>query len=597
MLHLKFLVPIALALLICVGLVSFSPGGAFASGFTFYVDGQNGSDSNPGSSVAPWKTLSKAVVTMQSGDTVIIARGIYSLSSPFNFGPAGNTGAQTTFRAAPGARVVITGAGDRYIQVTLSDYVTLDGLWFGGTLDATNKNIISAGGTPIGNGKRIVNSTIFNYVDGVVCGACQDYVFQNNRFVNNGNDIHSAGLYVSSGLASNGSLTNHIIIDHNLFVGGGLGFQSWHGPRNIIASRNTMAGTMWGSAFDAYANLYANNLYWDETGDPTMPPYGILIGTGPSFVVNNIFGPAGWVDIGNASTTYPLLTFQNNAFTNMPYPPGTGGPTCKAPCGTAGIVLHQGQETAELGTDATILDGAVANLRASFLQPPSAILNDSSIEPNFAKLRLAIAPTSPLYQTGKAWFGGSGVGTNRGPDSPAPPSAAEFWNAFRALGLREYDRFGNLLGTTITVTGTPSSSPTATYTVTRTPTRTGAPTQTPTPQTTATCKPTSTATPTKKPTHTPRPKTKPGTVVALTPANASTISGPVRLTWTEPTDAEYYRVEIRGAGGVTVGKRRVTEPSFEASLTVISDWYYWRVRACNRSGCGKWNASSKFKVQ
>lgn len=595
MLQPKVLVPLALALLICVGLASFSPRGAFASGATFYVDGQNGSDSNSGSSVAPWKTLSKAVARMQSGDTVIIARGIYSLSSPFNFGPAGNPGAQTTFRAAPGARVILTGTGDRHIQATLSNYVTLDGLWFGGMLDATNNNIIAAGGTPIGYGKRIVNSTIFNYVGGVVCGACQDYVFQNNRFVNNGKDIHSAGLYISSGSPSKGSLTNHIIIDHNLFVGGGIGFQGWHGPRNIIASRNTIAGAMWGSAFDGYANLYANNFYWNEKGDSTMQPYGILIGNGPSAIVNNIFAPAGWVDIGNASATYPLLTIHNNAFTNKPYPPGTGGPTCKAPCGTAGIVLHQGQETAELGTDVTILDTTVANLRASFLQSLGAILNDSTIEPNFATLQLAIPPSSPLYQTGQQWFGN--IGVNRGPDSPAPATTAEFWNAFRALGLSEYDRFGNLLGATATVTGTPSSSPVASKTVTLTPTRTGVSTQTPTPPRTDTPKPTSTAKPTKEPTRTPRPKIKPATVVALTPARASTVSNPVRLIWTELTSAKYYRVEIRRAGGVTVGKRRVTEPSFEASLTVISDWYYWRVRACNSSGCGKWNASSKFKVQ
>lgn len=353
------------------------------------------------------------------------------------FGPPGVPGSPTVFKAAPDARVIFTGLKDNPIQITLADYVRLDGLWMGGVYDPNNKHIIAPGGVPIGRGKQIVNSTIFGYRGGIVLGAGEELLIQNNRFVDNGTDVHAAALYISSGSPAKGSLTQHVIVDHNLFVGGGgYGFQGWHGATNLIATRNFVGGHMWGAAFDGTDSLFAQNFFWNETGGDGLPAWGLLISNPPNAVLNNIFGPRAWVNIGNAGLNFPKLTFGNNAHTDNSYPPGAGGDVCKLPCGKGSVVLHQGQELAELGTTRQALDDAIQALHNSFLQPVDSLMNDSSIEPNFAKLNVTIPRSSPLYQSGAPWFGQP---INIGPDAPAP---ADFWGALRSLKLREYDRYG-----------------------------------------------------------------------------------------------------------------------------------------------------------
>ena len=49
-----------------------------ASAVVYYVDGNNGNDSNSGTASAPWKTISKANSTLVAGDTVFIKQGVYS---------------------------------------------------------------------------------------------------------------------------------------------------------------------------------------------------------------------------------------------------------------------------------------------------------------------------------------------------------------------------------------------------------------------------------------------------------------------------------------------------------------------------------------
>ena len=49
---------------------------ASSSGNTYYVS-TTGSDSNPGTQSQPWRTVQKAVDTVQAGDTVFIAAGTY----------------------------------------------------------------------------------------------------------------------------------------------------------------------------------------------------------------------------------------------------------------------------------------------------------------------------------------------------------------------------------------------------------------------------------------------------------------------------------------------------------------------------------------
>lgn len=407
----------------------------------YFVDGQLGSDSNPGTASQPWQTIEKATTSIQPGSNVIIAAGIYRIPDLILvFEPAGlDANRMTIFKAQKGARVIVTGPNDEPIQVKVNDYVRVQGLWFGGTSTTPTRRIISVGGQPIGHSQQMVHNTIFGYNTGILIGAGEKTLIQDNRFVNNSTDKKSAAIYVSSGLAANGALTQHVIIDHNIVIGGaGYGVQGWHTPRNIIYSRNFIASHFWGSAFNGKDSLFANNFYWGELGTSTLPPFGPLIGTYPNTFMNNVFGPHGWVNVGNVNVTFPHLIFKNNAFTDEHWPQGIGGNTCKVLCGTGGVRLVQGQELQQLGIDADRLNNAIADLQRSFARSISAIYSDSTIEPNFSTIdQMQVPSGSPLYQTGFPW---TGLPINVGTDAPAP---ANFWASFANLGFAQWDRFGH----------------------------------------------------------------------------------------------------------------------------------------------------------
>jgi hypothetical protein len=144
------------------------------------------------------------------------------------------------------------------------------------------------------------------------------------------------------------------------------------------------------------------------------------------YIVNNVFGAHAYF-AGSSSTN----TARNNAFE-----PGD------AALGTGIINLTLGQETAQLGLSAAAIDAAIATIDNAFNDSVDAIFADITIEPAFATLKFTVPSTSPLYRTGAPWFDSAAI--NLGPDSPAPTTVDAFWNAFRALGLKEYDNSGNV---------------------------------------------------------------------------------------------------------------------------------------------------------
>jgi len=72
----------------------------------YFVDGNQGNDSNPGTEDCPFATISKAAESITDDDTVIISHGIYRESVAIE----GIEG--VTFKAAEGAKVVIDGSRD-----------------------------------------------------------------------------------------------------------------------------------------------------------------------------------------------------------------------------------------------------------------------------------------------------------------------------------------------------------------------------------------------------------------------------------------------------------------------------------------------------
>ena len=62
--------------LLALGVLLLMPS-CVANAATYCVDAVNGNDANPGSSTAPWKTLSKAANAMASGDTAFVRAAMY----------------------------------------------------------------------------------------------------------------------------------------------------------------------------------------------------------------------------------------------------------------------------------------------------------------------------------------------------------------------------------------------------------------------------------------------------------------------------------------------------------------------------------------
>jgi hypothetical protein len=350
------------------------------------------------------------------------------------FAPAGSgPNALTVFKAAPGARVIITSPSNTPPNIYMEDYMRLDGLWIGGTKLTTDAANIQLGGSPISRWKQIVNCTIFGYYGGVQSGSAEYLLLQGNRFVHNGSGTLYHAVYISGTGAwppPPGMLTQHTIVDNNLFIAGpgdgGYGIHFYHNNRTGIVTRNFVT-YHWGIVMDGSDHLAANNLCWKcgmRDGSHLAFNWAYAENTR---VQNNILGPLDYFLSNNDSTN----VINRNVFLT-------------APAGTNSITLTPGQEAAQLGLAAAGIDSAIATINTAFSRSVEIIWIDPTIEPAFAVLKSIKIPLgSPLYRTGLPWFDGNPI--NVGPNSEAPATVAGFWRAFRALGLKEFDSSGNVM--------------------------------------------------------------------------------------------------------------------------------------------------------
>ncbi len=404
---------------------------------TIYV-ATNGLPGNSGSSGSPID-LATAVSPsgpVRPGYTVQLSAGIYRYSS-VTFAPAGTSpNVMTVFTAAPGERVIITTPSNTPPNIYMGDYMRLDGLWFGGTKLTSDTADIFLGGSPIGRWKQIVNCTIFGYYGGIESGSAEYSLIQGNRFVHTGGGNLWHSIYISGNEnwpPVPGTLTQHTIVDSNMMLGssdqvndGGYGVHFFHNNRTGIATRNFVT-YQWGLVMDGEEELAANNLFWKCGMNDGSRLALTWIYAKNSRVHNNILGPLDYF-MNNGD---PTNTISKNAF--------EGSPT-----GTNPITLTPGLEALQIGLSAASIDGAIATLNAAFSRSVDTIFADSTIEPAFATIRGITVPTaSPLYHTGQPWFDANPI--NIGHNSGAPATIAAFWQAFRALGLKEYDSNGNII--------------------------------------------------------------------------------------------------------------------------------------------------------
>jgi len=114
---------ISIIMFICLAAFVMVPAAAMAA--TFYVDGSNGNDSNPGTASSPWKTIGKANTTLQPGDTVLIKKGTYRQS--IKPSRSGSSGRYITFSRYQNDEAVITGVGEA-VDLRSRQYIVVDGL-------------------------------------------------------------------------------------------------------------------------------------------------------------------------------------------------------------------------------------------------------------------------------------------------------------------------------------------------------------------------------------------------------------------------------------------------------------------------------------
>ena len=118
-----------------------------STGQTFYV-ATTGSDSNPGTSASPWKTVQKALNTLTAGQIAVVRGGTYTANVTASRG--GTSSAPITIRNYPGEKPVLragTGQSDNMPLhlVSGAQYLRFQGLTFEGATGSSTTNIYADG--------------------------------------------------------------------------------------------------------------------------------------------------------------------------------------------------------------------------------------------------------------------------------------------------------------------------------------------------------------------------------------------------------------------------------------------------------------------
>lgn len=116
---------------------------------TYYV-ATTGSDSNPGTQAAPFKTIAKGSRALAAGDTLLIRGGTYNEQMMGGYGgfvfQNGTPGAYTRYAAYPGEQVIVKPSGGQFVAwfSPTTAYIELSGM----VLDGTNvdHNVVKMAG-------------------------------------------------------------------------------------------------------------------------------------------------------------------------------------------------------------------------------------------------------------------------------------------------------------------------------------------------------------------------------------------------------------------------------------------------------------------
>ena len=311
---------------------------------TYYV-ATNGNDSNPGTQIQPFRTLTKGVNALKAGDTLYLRAGVYS-SIDANTIPSGTSWTSTTTIASyPGEKATLTPHNSVLPILHFSSgnhHIILDGLILDGSSGRLDGIKISDGGHHI----RFINGEIKNAgQNGILLGAPGGNEFINCKVHDNGgrglHDLWHVGLehgvYITD---SNSVIDNCDTYNHrygtgiHMFSGNGGIPDNWT-IKNSRIYNNLHTGIL---MQDAKRALVYNNIVW---GNLT----GILARNNGMRILNNtVYGnssPGIWIQhdgTGDFPEQGSGATVANNIVTNNNASFGSGG--IYVEMGTTGAVVR-----------------------------------------------------------------------------------------------------------------------------------------------------------------------------------------------------------------------------------------------------------------
>lgn len=254
------------------------PGGAAlppplppSTGQTFYV-ATTGNDSNPGTLAQPWRTVQKALNTLQAGQRALVRAGTYPES--LDVSRAGTAAAPITVENYPGERPVVNGGGQRPLEIGSSGaYFRIRGFVF------ENSPYTSGGNVDVyGHHIEVSGSEVRDAKDQGIYSAEESHHVQilQNLIHHNGQGIahQSHGIYLQG---NDHLVANNVIHDHPE----GFGIQVYDRNSRSILVANTVTGAghsgivVGGSGgvdnIRVINNVFAFNAHYGISHDSTCP--------------------------------------------------------------------------------------------------------------------------------------------------------------------------------------------------------------------------------------------------------------------------------------------------------------------------------------
>jgi hypothetical protein len=196
----------------------------------------SGSDANPGTLSAPWRTVQKAVDTLGSGQLAYVRAGSYGQTRCGSGDGGSASGGYVTIRAYPGARPVLAGAFDGILNISCA-YLRVQGFLIDGPSVVGGTNIYANVGS---HHVELIGNEVRNSVcQGIgVEPSAHHWSFLRNRIHDNGHgcDQQAHGIYLQG--------DDHLVANNLIYnTAEGYGIQAYpNGNRNLIA-QNTIVNS------------------------------------------------------------------------------------------------------------------------------------------------------------------------------------------------------------------------------------------------------------------------------------------------------------------------------------------------------------------